>query len=229
MRRHLVEQPRYQGHVAKLYTHLAPLYDLFTDHEPAHHRTAVQLSNIRPGDVVLEVACGTGRGTLEIAARLQGAGKLYAMDLTDAMLARARRRLQRHALLDNVELRVGDAHQLPFPDHTFDHVYNAYMLDLIDASRIPVVLSEFRRVLKPGGRLTLVNMSKQNNRMTLYEWLYERGLLSIASGACRPANFEPFVVEAGFEQVTRVYRPNRSWWWVNWLTGTEIVTGHAPC
>lgn len=61
-----------------------------------------------------------------------------------------------------------DARELSFPDETFDLVYNAYIFDLMDAEDFPVILSEFWRVLKPGGRLVLVNMSKNKDGRTLY-------------------------------------------------------------
>lgn len=153
----IVKDSRYTGSVSALYSRLAWMYDFFTDHEAAHHDEAVRIADIKEDDQVLEVACGTGRGTVRIANHIGPGGKLYAIDLTEAMLERARRKLTKLNLPGQVDLRLGDARKLPFPDETFDVVYNAYMFDLIDAVEIPHVVSEFTRVLKPGGKIVLVN------------------------------------------------------------------------
>lgn len=222
----VVESPRYSGKVAELYSRLAWAYDFFTDHEPAHHEKAIQVSGIQESDVVLEVACGTGRATAELARRIGKGGKLFAIDLTEAMLVRAEKRLARHDLLDRVDLRLGNAKRLPFPDGTFDILYNAYMFDLMSVDEIVRAVSEFKRVLKPGGKIVLVDMSKGRQGKTLYEFLYERGVLGFASGSCRPVFVKPFLEEAGFDNVERVYGRNRSWFFLNCLTGTEIVWGY---
>jgi ubiquinone/menaquinone biosynthesis C-methylase UbiE len=209
--------------VRALYGRLARVYDLFTDFEPAHHRQAVALAAIQPHETVLEVACGTGRATAQIAREVGRDGRFYALDLTPAMLQRATSRLAKDGLLERVDLRQGDAADLPYPDASVDVIYNGYMFDLIDADRMPLVLAEFARVLKPGGRVVLVNMSKDKDGQTLYEWLYERGLLGFASGACRPVQMAPLLEQAGFKHIERIYRRNRSFFFLNWLTGTEIV------
>lgn len=221
----IVERSSHSGRISELYSKLAWMYDFFTDHEPSHHRAAVQMAEIKQTDSVLEVACGTGRATVEIAKRISAGQLFHAVDLTEAMMSRAKQRLVKHRLLDRVDFRIADARKLSFPDATFDVVYNAYMFDLIDISEFSVILSEFRRVLKPGGRLVLVNMSKNKNTKTLYEWLYEKSLLNFASGSCRPVLLKSFLEEAGFNGVTRTYRKNYSWFFLNWLTGTEIVIG----
>lgn len=221
----IVERSSHSGHIAELYSRLAWMYDFFTDHEPSHHRAAVQMAKIEPTHSILEVACGTGRATLEIAKQLKEGQVFRAIDLTAGMMSRAKQRLKKQGLLDRVDFRIADARRLPFPDSSFNVVYNAYMFDLIDISEFSVILSELRRVLKPGGKLVLVNMSKNRNTKTLYEWLYEKSLLNFASGSCRPVLLQSFIEEAGFQAVTRTYRKNYSWFFLNWLTGTEIVIG----
>lgn len=211
------------GKVPELYNRLAWLYDAFTDFEPAHHERAVALAEFQPGESVLEVACGTGRATLEIAKRIGGKDKFYAVDLAPGMLRRAQNRLQHAGLIDQVDTRLADAARLPYPDASIDVLYNAYMFDLVSADDMPVILAEFARVLKPGGRIVLVNMSKNRDGQTLYEWLYDHGLLGFASGGCRPVQMAPFLERAGFHNIRRTYWPNRSLFFLNWLSGTEIV------
>jgi demethylmenaquinone methyltransferase/2-methoxy-6-polyprenyl-1,4-benzoquinol methylase len=225
---YIIEKSSHSGKITELYSQISWLYDIFTDHELPHHLEAIRMVEIKKGDVILEVACGTGRATVEMAKRIGERGKIYAIDLTEAMLKRAKKKIEKYDLIERVDLRVGDARKIPFPDEMFDLVYNAYMFDLIDLTEFPSIISEFKRVLKPGGRLVLVNMSKNKSGKTLYEILYEKGLLWITSGGCRPVYLKPYVEEAGFENVRRFYRKNQSFFFLNLLVGTEIVIGYKP-
>ncbi len=84
------------------------------------------------------------------------------------------------------------------------------MLDLIPLADLPVVIDEFKRVLKPGGRLVLLNMSKPGESITLKEKLYARlpaWFVLYFFGMCRPVLMEGYVQAAGFERVSRTYLP----------------------
>lgn len=223
----ILERIDHPGAIRELYESVAWGYDAFTGYERPHHARAIELADIRPGEDVLEVACGTGRATVELARRVSG-GRFSAVDLTEAMMARARGKLEKAGLRNRVALRLADARRLPFADASFDVLYNSYMFDLIDAGEIPGVVAEFRRVLKPGGRMVLINMSKDTAGKTLYEWLYERGLLFAVSGGCRPVKMAPYLEEAGFTEIRHEHRRNRSWIPLNLLFGTEIVTAIKP-
>lgn len=224
----MLVKTRYQGAIAQLYGRIAPLYDVFTDYEWVHHRRALEWARVKPGSTVLEVACGTGRATVMLAEALGEHSILHALDLTPEMLARARVKLERRGLLGRVKLQTGDARKLPFPDESFELVYNGYMFDLLDADEFMPFVREFYRVLKPGGRLVLTNMSKNTSDVTLYEKLYQRGWLGITSGACRPVLMKLSVEAAGFTHVQRDYFTNRSWFPLNYLIGTEIVIADKP-
>jgi len=98
-------------------------------------------------------------------------------------------------------LKEGDTRKLPYPDETFDILYNSYMLDLIPLADITVVLKEFYRVLKNGGKLVLVNFSKKDSSPVFAETLYK---LSPAMWfGCRPILTESYVKETGFKDVKR--------------------------
>ena len=183
----------------------------------------LEKAGIQPQDKVLEVAVGPGATLAEILKRVDRTTVVYGVDLSLKMLEKARRRVSA-AGYANLDLQEADARQLPFPDGTFDVLYNSYMLDLIPLGDLPVVLGEFRRVLKPGGRLVLVNMSKENEGvLTWYERFYQRlpaRLVPYLLGGCRPALAEDLVNQAGFREVTRDY--------IRHIFSSEIVTARKP-
>ena len=90
-----------------------------------------------------------------------------------------------------------DARQMPFTAESFDVIMNCYMLDLIPESDIPKVLREFRRVLKPTGRLVLLVMARQN-------WLIQSIWMSVYTlsptlvGGCRPVSLSAYLTAGGW-------------------------------
>jgi ubiquinone/menaquinone biosynthesis C-methylase UbiE len=203
------------------YTSSAARYDWRTGYERAHHEEACSLAALQEGEHVLEVACGTGRATVALARLVGPKGKVEALDLTEAMLQQARQKIQALGLSERVEFKAGDAKHLPYPDSLFDVLYNSYMFDLLAVDQFEPILTEFRRVLKPGGRLVLVNMSKNRPEKIWFESLYERGWM----GACRPVLLKDFVQRVGFEEVQRRYRKSSALV-LPLPFGTEIVTAH---
>ncbi len=125
------------------------------------------------------------------------------------------RRLVTSKGFSNFEVREADARRLPFPDDTFDVLYNSYMLDLIPLGDFAVVLGEFYRVMKKGGRLALVNFSKKDSSPVFTERLYRASPLLWFG--CRPVLMESFVKQAGFRDVKREVPKNP--------LPSEIVTG----
>lgn len=210
--------------VQKYYSWRATNYDAGAAFEVEHHAEALRTADILPGQRVLDVACGTGRGTVGLAQAVGPNGRVDALDLTQAMLDQAERKLEELGLGDRVHLEQGNARELPYPEATFDLVYNGYMFDLIPLDGFRPILAEMARVLKPGGRLVLVNMSKPDERKTLYESVYEKGW---AVMPCRPVLMSAFVEQAGFAGVRRTYRPSRGFP-VSWLWGQEIVLAQKP-
>ena len=191
--------------------------------EAKPRRLAIERARIRPRDRVLEVAVGPGAALVEMARSVAPDVPVVGLDLSEGMLRQAACRAA-EAGLANVELVQGDARALPFTDGSFDVVFNAYMLDLIRLADMPTVLGEFRRVLRPGGRLVLLNLSKRDpSRLTWFERLY-RALpprwTPYLVGACRPVAMADGVHAAGFEEITRTYIPN-------WLPA-ELVTARRP-
>jgi len=104
-------------------------------------------AQLAPGQKVLDVACGTGALTCEVAPRLEPGGSAAGLDRNEGMLAVARRKAPA------VEWRLGRAERLPFPDHAFDAVVSQFGLMFFE-DRV-AALTEMGRVLRPGGRLAV--------------------------------------------------------------------------
>ena len=118
---------------------------------------------------------GTSRISLEDRAFDASGSILVPHASLEAMLAQARAKVEKHGLADRAHFRTGNARELPYPDESFDVLYNGYMFDLIPLDGFAPILKEMARVLKPGGSLVLINMSKLDERKTLFERIYERG------------------------------------------------------
>ncbi|MDN5345273.1 MAG: hypothetical protein PWQ18_1387 [Clostridia bacterium] len=102
----------------------------------------------RAGEHILDVGCGTGNFSLELASR---GVRVTGIDISDPMLAKARRKAAAAGL--EIEFLHGDAAHLPFPDDTFDKVVSVTALEF--APDLKAVLTESYRVLKPGGRMVI--------------------------------------------------------------------------
>jgi ubiquinone/menaquinone biosynthesis C-methylase UbiE len=182
--------------VPEVYTDRARFYDvwgIFT--ESKAQKRSLEIANIQDGETVLEVAVGTGL-TFARVLKQNPSGWNEGIDLTAAMLAKAKKKAAQSGTT-NYQLRIGDAYDLPFENGRFDLLINNYMFDLLPKADFPQVLSEFRRVLKPNGRLLLVNMAKGKRWYNqLWENLYKRSETSMAG--CRGVSMTAPVVANGF-------------------------------
>jgi demethylmenaquinone methyltransferase/2-methoxy-6-polyprenyl-1,4-benzoquinol methylase len=115
----------------------------------------------RPGWRSLDVAGGTGDIAFRILDRLKGDGHVTVLDLTEAMLLEGRRRAEAGPHADRLDWVVGDAMALPFPDRSFDSYTIAF--GIRNVTRPEVALAEALRVLRPGGRLMVLEFSRVPN------------------------------------------------------------------
>ena len=189
--------------VPDTYRRIASLYDTWARlTESKARERCLAMAAIRDGESVLEVAVGTGLA-FERILEANPSGRNEGVDLTDAMLARAQRRVS-GAGHTNYRLRVGDAYALDFADDSFDVLINNYMFDLLPESDFPRVLGEFQRVLRPGGRLLMVNMTAGEHWYNgIWPLIYR--INPALLGGCRGVSLVPHLQAAGFVRIEREY------------------------
>jgi len=192
-----------KSRVTDIYRRIAPSYDLWAwlTESKARDR-CLELAAIQNGEQVLEVAVGTGLA-FEKILQTNPSGRNEGIDLTQAMLSRAAKKAAKSET-SNYRLRVGDAYDLDFPDESFDVLVNNYMFDLLPQQDFLTVLSEFRRVLRPGGRLAMVNMTKGER---WYNGIWDRiyRINPALLGGCRGVLLLPELEAGGFTQIRREY------------------------
>jgi demethylmenaquinone methyltransferase/2-methoxy-6-polyprenyl-1,4-benzoquinol methylase len=189
--------------VPGMYSRLSRVYELWARlTESRARRRVLELAAIDAPEDVLEVATGTGVQLASLATANRG-GLTAGVELSEGMLRETRRRLAGEGLSD-VALIPGSGLDLPFADESFDLVVNGYMLDLLPRDEIPRALAEFDRVLRPGGRLVLSNMTvAERRRDRIWDWLYSKGVVLTAN--CRGVLAAPVLTELGFTEIEREY------------------------
>ncbi len=213
-RQQILEAKEPPERVPRMYSRVAPVYEAWARAtESKARRRVLELAGVKPGEDVLEVATGTGVQLMRLAEANSG-GRTVGVEISDGMLAQARRRIDRAG--PTVELLKASALELPFEAESFDLLVNSYMLDLLPRDGIPRALAEFKRVLRPGGRLVLSNMTKgERPSHRIWDWAYARGFVVTAN--CRGVLAAPVLRELRFADVSREYISQM-------LFPTEIVT-----
>jgi len=160
--------------VDRVFSSVAGKYDLMNDlMSLGIHRLwkkiAVQHCAIKPGQVVLDLAGGTGDLTAAFAKQLDGNGSVILADINAGMLQAGKSKLIDQGQIANIEFMQVNAECLPFADHSFDCV--AIGFGLRNVTEKDVALREMFRVLKPGGRLVILEFSKpiNNQLQTIYD------------------------------------------------------------
>lgn len=192
-----------QRDAAALYDRLAWFYDIWGHlTESKARKRALELASVQPGQHVLEVAVGTGLAFLHVVKSNPG-GRNLGIDISAGMLAKAEHRF-RKAGLSNYQLSVGNASRIQEEANSFDVLLNHYMFDLMDDQAWTDVLTEFHRVLKPEGRLILVNMTfGEKLGSGIYELIYR--LSPRLMGGCRGVRMSDVLERKGFSVHLREY------------------------
>ena len=167
-----VEEQDKARRVRGVFDSVASKYDVMNDFMSAGlHRAwkayTVMVANLREGDQVLDIAGGTGDLSLAFAKKVGASGRVVHTDINEAML-----RVGRNRLIDKgvvLPTLVCDAEQLPFPDQHFDLVSVAF--GLRNMTHKDIALREMCRVLKPGGKLLVLEFSRVAQPLAKpYDW-----------------------------------------------------------
>jgi ubiquinone/menaquinone biosynthesis C-methylase UbiE len=149
--------------------------------EIAARNAYLDLLDITAGERALDVGCGSGAVTREIARRVGSRGVAVGLDRSPALLAVARELAKDAGFGDRVEFREGDARRLPFPDGSFDAVVCVTALSHIPNGE--AAIPEFVRVLRSGGRLGVFDLDTDMTAFTHRDRALTRRIIAAASDA----------------------------------------------
>ncbi len=189
--------------IIRKYNWIAPIYDLFgVLMESKARQRALHIAAIQDGEKVLEVALGTGLNFVEILKRNPN-GWVDGIDVSMKMVEKAKKRIYKTGQR-NYTLYLCDCRHLPFDGGTFDVIMTQFLLDILPVEDFIPILLEFKRVLKHGGRIILVNMTKGENWLNqIYEGIYR--LKPPLLAGCRGVLAQPFLEKIGFEELKREF------------------------
>jgi demethylmenaquinone methyltransferase/2-methoxy-6-polyprenyl-1,4-benzoquinol methylase len=181
-------------YVNRLFDHGARHYDLLVDwgflRSGAYYRRTTQLKHgLKPGDHLLDVACGTGLVAVESAKILGTAANITCLDPSEGMLAVARSKL-------DARFVQGRAEALPFADNSFDFLTMGYALRHV--TDLETAFREYRRVLKPGGKLLILEVTKPTGTVSGF-------LFRLYFGRVYPALAQLFTRSADAREMMRYY------------------------
>ncbi|MEE2025545.1 MULTISPECIES: bifunctional demethylmenaquinone methyltransferase/2-methoxy-6-polyprenyl-1,4-benzoquinol methylase UbiE [Alkalimonas] len=154
--------------VANVFHSVAAKYDVMNDMmsfgiHRLWKRFTIDCSAVRPGQKVLDLAGGTGDLTALFSKRVGPSGKVILADINASMLAVGRDKLRDQGLVDNIDYVQANAEALPFADNSFDIITIAF--GLRNVTNKDAALASMFRVLKPGGRLLVLEFSKPQSEL----------------------------------------------------------------
>jgi demethylmenaquinone methyltransferase/2-methoxy-6-polyprenyl-1,4-benzoquinol methylase len=172
--------PQFAGQVNRMFDRIAGHYDALNTVMTAglHHRwrqRAAERAELRPGDAALDVCCGTGDLALELASRVTPGGSVVGCDFSEPMLDLAREKAAARGA-DGVRFEWADALQMPYDGGRFDAATVGFgVRNLADLDR---GLRELGRVLKPGGRLVILEITQPQRPplSTFYSLWFDRAV-----------------------------------------------------
>jgi len=163
-----VEKNEKESKVASVFHSVAQQYDVMNDlmsfgiHR-LWKRFTIDASGVRPGNKVLDLAGGTGDLTAKFSQLVGREGKVILADINSSMLNVGRDKLRDRGLVQNIEYVQANAQYLPFEDNTFDVITIAF--GLRNVTDKDMALRSMYRVLKPGGRLLVLEFSKPEHEL----------------------------------------------------------------
>ena len=187
------------------------LYDyvvgfLLFGREQAMRRMTLDLAQVQAGELVLDVGCGTGTLTRLARERVGESGEVYGIDAAQQMITVARSKAAKRNLA--IDFQVGLIEKLAFPDDSFDVVLSSLMIHHLPEELKRQGLAEIARVLKPGGRLLILDFLPQQSEETHKRHTSQQGshaflaqLLHAGKEMGFIQNLPPVMKEVGFSQI----------------------------
>lgn len=183
------------------YDEMSRWYDALAEGSEGKLRLrAIDMLCLAPGERVLEIGCGTGRGLVELARQAEDA-QVVGVDVSAGMLREAQRRIMRIGSNSGIGIVRADGLNLPFPTANIDIAFLSFALELFEEDQREALMGEIWRVLRPGGRLGVVALAVGNNGLMerAYQWAHRRFPQVID---CRPIPLEREVEQAGWRITT---------------------------
>jgi ubiquinone/menaquinone biosynthesis C-methylase UbiE len=190
-----------RGSVSASYSKVARFYGLWsllTESKAA--RRVLTLADIQDGESVIEVAVGTGAMFADVA-RHNPHGVNEGVDLTSAMLEVAAKHLSDVSAV-HLDLVQASAYDLPYPADTFDVLLNSYMLDMLPEEDFVTVLAEYRRVIKPDGRVVIATFGFGSKFYHSFWYWLARHFPALLTG-CRPVSLQHSLAAVGFRIIRK--------------------------
>ena len=165
--------------------------------EKEYRAMGVEQLEVNTGDKILEIGFGTGDVLIDLGEFTGSKGEVVGIDISTGMASKSKTKLEKEGSTDKISLICGDAMEMPFKDEFFDKVYMSFTLELFDTPNIPKVIKEIKRVLKVGGKIGLVSLSKEERLLVdIYEFFHDLFPVLID---CRPIYAEDILKESGFK------------------------------
>jgi ubiquinone/menaquinone biosynthesis C-methylase UbiE len=181
------------------YDRIARWYDLVEGFWERKLRSAgLKKLGASEGEIILDVGIGTGHETVALARSVGEFGRVVGVDISPRMLRVARSRIEKEDLIGRASLLQCDAAHLPFKAGAFDALFLSFTLELFDTPEIPLLLKECGMALRPGGRISVISLSKSGGRnlvRDLYELAHDRFPEIID---CRPIFVRRALEDVGF-------------------------------
>ena len=205
---------------------------------PIYGQWLVDTAQIPEGATVLDVACGRGAVLFPAAQRVGAKGKVIGIDLAEGMARETDAEIKRRGL-SQAEARQMDAENLDFPDSFFDVVLCGFSLQFFP--HLDSALKEFRRVLKPNGKVAVTTWAGDDSRWDWFDELRTEygAVVKLGSQSLdKPEEIQAWFSTAGFEdiqiitkEIDMAYQDEEEWWNVHWSisgrAGLEKLTPEA--